>query len=419
MYNRLILIFIVFFFLGGRAEAITLEDAVKTALSHSEQAEIIREKARQTMADARTATAFTLPQLDAVAEYHELDTNEEPNPYIPYPERKISARLEASQILWSGGRIWNSYDLRKQLETLAGLQERSGKASLVELVTNAYNTVLYQQALLKVATDRVQQRRDELQAATDLFEGGMVTNLDVREASMNLNLALGDLRAGESDFRTALVDFNLAIGQSPDETLLRPEGDLQRPEDLVGKKAQLEADLTEGRLRDIKTAELRFDTAETDYRLAGGEHWPAFLLVGSAETTGEEMSERDEYWSVGMRMQWDLYTGGDIASRTASARAKMASAQAQLAKTRKKLWGTVAKLDTEIDRLRRRIEIQEKSVLLSDQNYQDARALYGQGTMTLTRLGDFNLKFAEARFGLMRLYFIENQVSASISALIE
>lgn len=405
--------------LAGHVQAITLEEAVRIALESSDQATSIRERKVQSMSEARETTAFTLPQVDAVAEYHEMDTNAAPNPIVPYPDRQIAARLEASQVLWAGGRVWNSYDLKQQLEFLAAMQERNQRAALAEQVTNAFHAVQFQQALLNVMSDRVQQRKEELQAATDLFESGMVTSIDVREASLNLNLALGDLRAGESDYRTALVDFNLVLGRSADEGLVTPDGDLERPEALTGKKDKLRSILVNGEQRDVKTAEFQVETAQTNYKLARGDHWPSFFLVGSVESSGEETSELDEYWSVGLRMQWNLYKGGETSSRKASALAKMKSAKAALSQTQKNLGGTLNKLDTEIDRLRQRIEIQEKSVRLSEENYLDARGLYGQGTMTLTRLGDFNLRFAEARFNLIRLYFLENQVDAGISALID
>ncbi len=416
--RKFILIGIVFGLTIGRAGAITLPEAVQTAMEHSEQAAVIQERKNQSLADAGATTAFTLPQLDAITEYDELNTNAEPNPFIPYPDRQISAKLEARQVLFAGGKIWNSYDLKSQLEQLARLQARSQQAALVEQVVNGYHAVRYQQALLDVLSDRVHQRQEELQAATDLFESGMVTNLDVREASLNLNLALGDLRSGESDYRSALVDFNLIIGRTADLELLVPEGKLERPATVFQKKQELETILSKGEQRDIRTAEYQLEAARTDYKLVKGDFWPALFLVGNAESTGEETSELDEYWTIGLRLQWNLYKGGETLSRKASALAKMNSSQALLNKTRKSLSGTMNKLNTEIDRLHQRIDIQEKSVLLSEENYQDARGLYGQGSITLTRLGEFNLRFAEARFNLLRLYFLENQVDAGISALL-
>ncbi len=87
------------------------------------------------------------------------------------------------------------------------------------------------------------------------------------------------------------------------------------------------------------------------------------------------------------------------------------SDRASLNQVTRTLSGTLNKLNTEVDRLDKRIE-------LSHENYQDARSIYGAGTMTLTRMGDFNLLYAEARFNLLHLYYLENLVAMDVTALI-
>ena len=94
------------------------------------------------------------------------------------------------------------------------------------------------------------------------------------------------------------------------------------------------------------------------------------------------------------------------------------SDRASLNQVTRTLSGTLNKLNTEVDRLDKRIELQEKNIELSHENYQDARSIYGAGTMTLTRMGDFNLLYAEARFNLLHLYYLENLVAMDVTALI-
>ena len=412
-------------FLGiSQAASITLEEAVRQAQERSDQAAIILETRNRADADAEGVTSFTLPQIDATAFYLKMGSGVEVNTGIPAldqelapPEKQISARLEASQVVWSGGRVWNSYTLRRELETLSQLQETSQKTELTKQVSLAFLTVLYQQARLAVLQDRVAQRKAELQDATDLFEAGMVTNLDVREARLNLHVAMDDLRSGESESHTALVDFNLIIGHAMETDLLFPEGGLNRPHALDEKLSQLETLLQEGRQMDLKMARHQLESSRMNLKMANGERWPTLLLVAGGEYSGEESSEMEESWSAGVRLQWNLYDGGTVSSRKAAARAELRNYQAVMNRTTRELSGTIQKLKTEVDRLDKRIQLQEKTVTLSHENYEDARGLYGQGTMTLTRMGDFNLLFAEARFNLLRLYFLENQIDLNVAAL--
>lgn len=423
----------IFFFSGliwclgiTNAFSITLEQAVRQALEHSDQALIIQETRNRSEAGANQITAFTLPQIDASASYLEMGSGVEVNTGFPeldrelaQPNRRIAARLEASQVLWSGGRVWNSYELKHELMTLSQLQETSQKTELTRQVSYAFITCLYQQARLAVLEDRVAQRKDELQDASDLLEAGMVTNLDVREAQLNLHVAMDDLRAGESDFYTALVDFNLVIGRPAEHELLQPEGSLMRPGALDEKLLQLEELYQKGTQLNLKMARHQLESSRMNLAMANGERWPVLLLVAGGEYSGEESSEMEEAWSAGVQLKWNLYDGGTVASRKASARADMRNDQAMLNRTGKQLSGTLNKLKTELDRLDKRIQLQEQTVTLSSENYEDARGLYGQGTMTMTRLGEFNLLFAEARFNLLQLYFQENRISMDINALLQ
>jgi len=408
------------------AVAITLEQAVQQALESSDQAMIIQETKKRSQAGAREVTAFTLPQIDATASYLEMGSGVDINTGFPAldrelapPDRQIAGRLEASQVLWSGGRVWSSYDLKHELMILSQLRETSQKTELTKQVTDGFITYLYQQARLAVLEDRVSQRKDELQDATDLFEAGMVTNLDVREAKLNLHIAVDDLRAGESEFHTALVDFNLVIGQPLEKEFAQPEGRLVRPEALAGKLDQLEARFQDGTQLDVKTARHQLESSKMNLKMANGERWPLLLLIAGGEYRGEEGSEMEESWSAGVQLKWNLYDGGAISSRKAVARADMRNYQAAFHRTEKALHGTINKVKTEVDRLNQRIALQEQTVSLSHENYEDARGLYGQGTMTLTRLGEFNLLFAEARFNLLRLYFLENRISVDVEALLQ
>jgi outer membrane protein len=424
---RIFFFFGLVWFLGiTNAFSITLEEAVRQALESSDQAMIIQETKKQSEARAREITAFTLPQIDATASYLEMGSGVEVNtgfpaldPILASPDRQLAAKLAASQVLWSGGRVWNSYELKNELLMLSQLQETSQKTELTKQVSYAFISYLYQHARLAVLNDRVAQRKDELQDATDLFEAGMVTNLDVREARLNLNIATDDLRSGESKFHIALVDFNLVIGRHLEKKLLQPGGNLTRPEELVEMLSQLESRFQSGTQLDLKMARHQLETSKMNLKMANGERWPLLLLVAEGEYSGEESSEMEESWAAGVQLRWNLYDGGTVSSKKAAARADMRNNQAVLHRTEKALHGTINKLKTEVDRLNKRIQLQEQTVALSGENYEDARGLYGHGTMTLTRLGDFNLLFAEARFNLLRLYFFENRISMNVAALLQ
>jgi len=405
---------------GSDASAMTLNDAVEKALSTSDQIRVIEEERNRSAAEARKVDTFTRMRLDTSLACSELGTSADDNPFFSSPDRDMKTGLTASRLLWAGGRIANSHGLRDDLITLAALEEISLKRDLVTEVSISFLEVLYQRARLDILKDRVGQRRDELSDATDLFEAGMVTNLDVREASLNLNIARDDLRSGENSFHTFLVDFNLALGEGAyhGETLLTPRGTLVRPGELTDDLARLEFLFSKERQLDLIRAETGINIAAKELDIVRGERFPEIAFVSGAEYGGESVSDMEMSWQVGAKVTWNILDGGAKDAATASSLAQKKSRQATLLQTRKRLSGAINRLKAERESLGRRIALQEKSVQLSNGNYEDARGLYGTGTMTLTRLGDFNLLYAEVRFNLIRLYYLENLIGIEVKALI-
>ncbi len=401
------------------ADAITLKEAIEQALEKSDGAKIIRETRNRSMGEADKVVAFTRPWLDSEISAYEMGNTAVTNPFVPTPDRYMEASLEASQVLWAGGRITASHGLRLQLRELAELTAISDMSDLQREISRAFVTVLYHQARLKVFQERVTQRRDEKKDAEDLFEAGMVTHLDVREATLNLHRAQDDLRASETEQHTALVDFNVILGKSAAKDLVIPQGRLARAPELREDVHRLGCIYEDRNQIDLQRAAKQLDTSHNHLGMLKGEMLPTLALVAGGDYGGEKQNDFESSWFFGARMTWQLMDGGTRGADIALAQARIRSDRAYLNQVTRTLSGTLNKLNTEVDRLDKRIELQEKNLELSHENYQDARAIYGAGTMTLTRMGDFNLLYAEARFNLLHLYYLENLVAMDVTALLQ
>jgi outer membrane protein TolC len=389
--------------------AITREAAVQYALENSEAVRMVMESAAALRAEGEQITAFTNIQLNLNAAHFELGDNKAENPFMPSPDRDISAEAQISKLIFAGGRIWKSRDLAGNFNKQADIAEQSGKRDIKKQVQAAFDAVLYQQAVLDILKDRLEQRQNELEDAQDLKDAGMVTSLDVRQAKLSLNVSQDQLEEGQAAYREALISFNLAMGRSGEEELLIPEGNLSDVPNLQAMLNLLKTSLSENDLLDLKSAATQADAARLNYEMAKGEVLPEVALVASGKSSGEALDEMNESWTVGVHAQWDFLDGGLIQGKTASAKAEMQKAKENLTRTQKSLAGDIEILDVNIRSLEDRIRLQQETVELSQKNYEDARGHYRAGTITLTRLGEFNLSYAEARFNLLRLFFLQRQ----------
>ncbi len=401
------------------AAAITLDEALAVALGDTEAVREAEHSAEALRAEARARSAFTLPQVRLGGEYLRLDTNAAESPFLGFPDEDASASVEASQVLWAGGKITGSLRLSRSLAGQADLSELAARRDIKRRVRLAFYGVLYQRALLGVLRERLGQRQEELQDARDLRAAGMVTSLDIRQAELSMSRALHDLKAAEADYEGALIEFNLALGRSGALEPLVPEGRLGRAGGLGALLGAAEEALSGDALLDIRLSRGELETRRHEQRVARAENLPELALVGQAETARTITGARAESWAAGLRLSWDILDGGLGRARREAAEARLGAARDSLSRTRKELAGRLRELGVRAGSIDERIGIQERAVELSKENYADARGHYRAGTITQTRLGEFNLAYAEARFALNRLYFLELQVLAELQALVE
>ena len=271
---------------------------------------------------------------------------------------------------------------------------------------------------MEIFRNRRNQRLAELGDAKDLFEVGMVAQLDVRQAKLNLNLAEDALLESESRYDESVINMNLAMGRSGKKDLLLPIGKISNVPDLKKMLSTLDEKLKNNQFLDLSVLKNEYETAELNHKIAQGEHHPELSLVSSAATRGEEYDERYEYYNIGLQLKWDLFTGGAIQARAGAAEMRMASAKESIEKRQKELAGDVERIAINVETLLDREATQKESVILSKENYEDARAQYRAGTITLTRLGDFSLADAETKFVLARIYFQQQELANEMIALI-
>ncbi len=414
-----LLVLLLILLLPSVARTITLEEALKLALEDSEAVRITVQSSEALRADAGKGVAFIKPQARIGARYLRNYSTVEWFPGFETPHWLKSASIEASQVLWTGGRILRSLDLRENLYRLSEISEKSGKRDIRRQVRLAFYRVLFQKALLDILEDRTEQREEELRDAEDLRDAGMVTALDVRQARLNLNNAVEELQTGKESYNRALIDFNISIGRSGREDLLVPSG---RLDNIGGVDAQLKRlvdALMQDHLLDIRLARADLLTSRLRYEIARRGHLPELRLVTAARSSNEYIGQMDQEWNIGIQLTWNVLDGGLVNSNKAATMAEMRVADNKLKKTRKELAGLVRDLKVSVASVDKRIELQLESVTLSGENYEDARGQYRAGTITLTRLGEINLAYTEARFRLSRLFYLKRELLIRADALLE
>jgi outer membrane protein TolC len=389
--------------------ALELEQAQRIARLYSDQAQVITANQHLDNAVARQTTAFARPQVDTYANWTKIDSNAT-NPFLTTPTRDLTVGVQASQLLFAGGRIWYSSQLRDSLEQFSTLHQHTQILELDYAVAIAFITAQYQQQVYTIASERVQQLQQELDDATALFHLGSAPQLDVREAQLTLHQAQNTQQASASELYVAITNFNQQLGRSTSEKRLTPSTKLEQRQDIDLLLATLEQQIVERKQQDLLSSAIDYTISRQQQQLATGTYWPTIAVTASAETQGEEQDDMDEAWTVGLQLDWRVLSGGEISAKHAQAQAITARAGARQQQTYKKLLAAYANLHQQQQDLVEQIQRQRQAVKIAQENYADARALYLAGTITMTHLGQYNLAYAESRFNLSQLLYNHNRL---------
>jgi len=421
MKNVLYFITIIINFVSV-AYSINCQESIQFALKQSDSIQMAEETSQTIRESGKQAIAFIYPQANLLGNYFEKDTNKKDNPLFPFlnqPDREVSAGFQVSQLIFAGGRIWMSKALKDNLVEQAECQLNATKKDLAMQVKLSFYGALYQSAAVEIFQDRLAQRKAELEDALDLRNVGVVTSLDVRQAQLSLNQSKDELNAAQAKYQDELIDFNTIIGRSGQDELFIPEGTLSDIDNMTGLLDQLDEALSNRRMIPIQIARLSTENARIQYQFEKAKQFPELSLVAQAQKAGDDFNNCFNYYQVGAQIQYPLFDGFLIRSQISEKQSTFRNRQANERQTLKKLAGQIRSIQINYESISKRIDLQKQAVTLSKDNYEDARGQYRAGAITMTQLGEFNLSYAESRFGLLGIYFLQRKLYIEAVSLLE
>jgi NodT family efflux transporter outer membrane factor (OMF) lipoprotein len=195
---------------------------------------------------------------------------------------------------------------------------------LAEVAKN-YIDVRSLQERIRYAVDNARLQKGTLQLVNDRNRAGLVPDLDVRQAELNLATTESAIPTLRIRLVEAINRLGVLLGQPPSalhgelaETQSVPE-----PPDrvLVGVPADLLR-----RRPDIRAAERRLAAQTARIGVATADLYPTFSLSGffgiQATSGGDLFSTDSVNWSIGLPVRWKIFAGGAVRSQIAAEQAR-------------------------------------------------------------------------------------------------
>jgi outer membrane protein len=310
----------------------TLRDALVKAYTTNPQLEAARAQQRAQDESVPIQRASGLPSLSSSANLTEF-LKSSGTSFIS-PERSLSANLELSVPIYSGGSVANSLRAAKTRVEAGRADLRGTESAIFAQVVAAYMDVIRNEAIVSLSANNVDVLAVNLEATSDRFEIGELTRTDVAQSESRLALARSDLESAQANLAAARENYIALVGSAPT--------DLQAPPPLPGlpDSADAAVDLALEHNPDLIAARERAIASGFDIDVAGAGRLPRldafasggyqnFLgTLGSIPGTGSA-DQVNTTAQAGLRLSLPIFQGGRVSAQQRQAQAQSSAALEQ------------------------------------------------------------------------------------------
>ncbi|PKP83361.1 MAG: type I secretion protein TolC [Alphaproteobacteria bacterium HGW-Alphaproteobacteria-18] len=380
------------------AFAETLPEAIASAFATNPQLEIERYRtdiARQNLEAARGAGRPTV-NFSASGGYEYIDSNS-PISFGLGDRPLASAQLQAIQPIYTGGKISAGIRQAEAGISSADLGFAAARQDLMLQVVTSYMDVVRDRATVSIRQNNVDVTGEQVRAAQDRFDVGVVTRTDVAQAQARLEGARAALAGAEAALQASEANYQYLTG-------LRP-GDLAPPPPVPPLPASLEEALVAAirdnpsiasSREDLRAAEAAVDSARADGRAQ-------VSLVGTAgvqETFGDT-SQRDTSVSALAQARIPLLSGGVVKAQTEGAKLRREQARRFVDNLETQVRAQVTQAWYSYSAALRSIEASKRQVEASEIAYEGAKEELAVGVRSTLDTLDQEQQLFDARLALV------------------
>lgn len=382
---------------------LTLDDAVHRALDQGFAMRLARAGVLEANGQVREALSSALPQVTGSVTY----TRQFASIYQGLGGSDSLARLfqntpfgapntwnfqiQATQLLWSGGKVGAGLSAAKSVRQVATLQQAETAADVTYQVKQAFWNASLQGRLLAIAVENLDQARQHLREVQMFRQAGTRAEYDLLRAQVDAANQEPPVVAARNGYDLALLDLKRLIDVPADQPL-RLASSLDSPDATIPVLAE---DSLDGPARPgLAAAEAIVSQQEQLLKVARADRWPTL----QATTTYNEQAfpqnvfpgtnEFRRGWNGEIKLSFPIFLGFRTAGRVEQARANVMRAEAQRDQLRKQVELEVAQAKAEVARARALLVARRETVRQSQRAQYLAGVRYTNGMATQLEVSD-------------------------------
>ena len=372
--------------IGARSE--TLEDAWRIAQEQDLSLAAAESRIAAAEADLGAASAERRPRVAATASLLELDSS----PAFDFSAAGLALEmplLDGSTLktaaatvtlpVYTSGMTGAGIDAAR-----AGLDvERRAAAALSQQVRLAvaerYIGVLRAESAVAVADSNVASLAAHVREVEDMYKAGSVPRNDYLAASVSLADAEQRRLQAQNTLAVARASYNRSLGRALDEPF-ELDAELPPVDSRVGRQnAEALTGLALVQREEPGRLQAAADALSARAESAAAAAGPQLSLTGGYQWLENEFLTRDDYWMLGIGLQWSLFDGG-----RARKRSQALSLQSEALKRQRRDLQSMIALDVRQawltrDESERRVTVTERALQQAEENLRVTRDRYRNG----------------------------------------
>lgn len=366
--------------------ALTLDEAIRLALTRNERALIADARVDAAEARLRRARSFFFPELNLSSNYA-LRTGER--------EEAANAFTNAATVSATlfDARAFPLYRQARFSFQATEFQSEEDKRLLSFEAADAFVTTLSFEAVARASERRRAYARATVEDARARFEAGLVSSNDVTRAELELATAERELLRATSTTESALLQL---------ENLLAT--DIEGPLEITNLAAPAAATFDVDRLvamavssrRDLQARERQARALEEFASEPSKRFIPTLGLLGQYRQIDDDGTRSGGDGLLSLNMNWSVFDGGERSAERAERLAILRESELIVSQTRRRI-----ELDVRdaVVSVRREIDVlahAERTATIARRNAQETQELYRQGLASALAVADANLRLFEA-----------------------
>ncbi len=401
------------------SSGLTLAKAIELAKSNSEDLHIKLAEMEKRQGQYREALGSVLPQISAEASWQKYFKepvffgNTVPISY------QLQSGVTVNQTLWAFGRVAGALKAAKAGLKIGELEKELTENEVTYLTSVAYYTVLLSENQLKIATQTLDNAKENLRILQNKFAGGRPPQGDLVRLRSDVALRIPQVNQAKAEYQQAVLNLAQVIGRE----------DLKELKLTTSFKTEFSPVNEEKILSDLESTQPRLELLRQNIQFSSevarvhkASNLPTLGVFGTYNYSGaspDPLRSGDLYSSAfgGVALTWNIWDGGQGRARYHQAISDRMIAELGLKQGREALTlGLKRSFETYRSLLESHPSAKE-AVSLAEKSFEISQRRFRTGQASITELNQTEAALTQARLGLALNLFQIHSTEAEIQNL--